>query len=32
MVKYVCVSDVMGVVLSVCIVKRRAVGAAVWEV
>ena len=29
---YVCVRDVMDVVFSVCIVRRRAVGARVWEV
>ena len=29
---YVCVRDVMGVVFSVCIVKRGAVGTRVWEV
>ena len=29
---YVCVRGVMGVVFSVCIVTRRAVGARVWEV
>ena len=28
----VCVEDVMYVVFSVCIVRRRAVGACVWEV
>ena len=30
--KYVCVGDVMNVVLSVCIVRRGAVGACVWGV
>ena len=30
--KYVCVVDVMHVVFSVCIVRRGAVGARVWEV
>ena len=30
--KYVCVVDVMGVVFSICIVRRGAVGARVWEV
>ena len=30
--KYVCVVDVMDVVFSVCIVRRGAVGARVWEV
>ena len=30
--KYVCVGDVMDVVFSVCIVRRGAVGARVWEV
>ena len=29
---YVCVRGVMDVVFSVCIVRRRAVGALVWEV
>ena len=29
---YVCVRGVMGVVFSVCIVTRGAVGARVWEV
>ena len=29
---YVCVRDVMDVVFSICIVKRGAVGARVWEV
>ena len=29
---YVCVRDVMDVVVSVCIVTRGAVGARVWEV
>ena len=29
---YVCVRDVMYVVFSVCIVRRGAVGAGVWEV
>ena len=29
---YVCVRDVMDVVFSVCIVRRGAVGARVWEV
>ena len=29
---YVCVRGMMDVVLSVCIVKRGAVGARVWEV
>ena len=29
---YVCVRGVMDVVFSVCIVKRGAVGARVWEV
>ena len=29
---YVCVKDVMDVVFSVCIVRRGAVGARVWEV
>ena len=28
----VCVGDLMDVVLSVCIVRRGAVGACVWEV
>ena len=28
----VCVVDVMDVMFSVCIVRRRAVGARVWEV
>ena len=28
----VCVGDVMDVVFSVCIVRRRAVGASVWGV
>ena len=30
--KYVCVGDVMDVVFYVCIVRRGAVGARVWEV
>ena len=30
--KYVCVGAVMDVVFSVCIVRRGAVGARVWEV
>ena len=30
--KYVCVRDVMDVVLSICIVRRGVVGARVWEV
>ena len=29
---YVCVSDVMDVVFSVCIVRRGAVGARIWDV
>ena len=29
---YVCVGDVMDAVFSVCIVRRGAVGASVWEV
>ena len=29
---YVCVGDVIDVVFSVCIVRRGAVGARVWEV
>ena len=29
---YVCVRDVMDVVFSVCIVRRGAIGAPVWEV
>ena len=29
--KCVCVADVMNVVFSVCIVRREAVGARVWE-
>ena len=29
---YVCVGDVMDIVFSVCIVKRGAVAARVWEV
>ena len=29
---YVCVGDVMDIVFSVCNVKRRVVGARVWEV
>ena len=29
---YVCVGDVMDVVFSFCIVRRRAVGARVWGV
>ena len=29
---YICVKDVMDVVFSVCIVRRAAVGARVWEV
>ena len=29
---YVCVGDVMDVVVSVCIVTRGSVGARVWEV
>ena len=28
---YVCVRDVMDIVFSVCIVRRRAVGTRVWE-
>ena len=32
MLKNVCVGDVMDVVFSVCIVRRGAVGARVWEV
>ena len=30
--KYICVGDVMDVVFSVCIMRRGAVGARVWEV
>ena len=29
---YACVRDVMDIVFSVCIVRREAVGARVWEV
>ena len=29
---YICVRDMMDVVFSVCIVRRGAVGACVWEV
>ena len=29
---YICVRDVMDVVFYVCIVRRRAIGARVWEV
>ena len=29
--RYVCVRDMMDVVFSVCIVRRGAVGARVWE-
>ena len=29
---YVCISDVMDVVFSVCIVRRETVGDRVWEV
>ena len=29
---YVCVRDVMDVVFSVCIARRGAIGASVWEV
>ena len=32
LLKYVCVRDVMDVMFSVCIVRRGAVGAYVWEV
>ena len=32
MLKCVCVVDVMDVLFSVCIVRRGAVGASVWEV
>ena len=32
MLQCVCVGDVMDVVFSVCIVRRGAVGARVWEV
>ena len=30
--KYICVRDVMDVVFSVCIARRGAAGARVWEV
>ena len=32
MLKFVCVVDLMDVVFSVCIVRRGAVGARVWDV
>ena len=30
--KYVCIGDVIDIVISVCVVRRGAVGARLWEV